>query len=437
MQRDLAIDPAQLLSEKPELSPLPEPNGIGQSRPAAEIDVITVMAGGMPAARPEGQVSGLIMPCVIPDCGPAMRTTGPLPAPVRGTPMEDLFEMAQRGARCNCGGGGGCSNHCPDPDACTNSYCENNSCVNVAIHCTDYRLCTDDSCDPGRTPPCDFVERVCEPVNPCTPPLCYESTGLCRTESMCSGPCCEGDGEPWCCSAGKTCCEYNYDPPNNFGCCPPEKPFCCNSGPQQMHCCASQAQCCGTGCCQLNQACCNGVCGTKGACCFFDTGSCSEMTSLCCGQQGGSFRGDGTTCTPSDLCMPRCDNCHEITATYFECGHATDDPAEPCAPDWCIEDMLASATCDKHPHRVGAAQCNTDLAFVGALVYQQRYDTTQNPCIPQDTSPLHVWIMAHRGCAYDECVNSPVNVRCDTFGCGGVPLGNPAPRGVRRVCGCD
>jgi hypothetical protein len=194
-------------------------------------------------------------------------------------------------------------------------------------------------------------------------------------------------------------------------------------------------QCCGGACCQSHQKCCNGICGTKGACCFFDSGNCSELTATCCQQQGGAFQGDGTPCS-GDLCKPRCDNCHDISGTYFECGHATDDPAEPCASNWCIEDTLASATCDKHPNRVGPAQCNTDLAFVGYLVVAQIYDTTSNPCIPLDTSPLHVWIMAHRGCGQNECVNSAVNVRCDTHGCGGIPVGAPQGRGIRRTCGC-
>ncbi len=108
MQRDLQIDPAQILTEKPELAPLPKITSTGQWRPAAEADVLAVMSGGVPGARAEGQVSGLISPCAPnPLCDPAAAAaSGSLPAPVRGTPKSELFASAQRGSNCNCGGPG-------------------------------------------------------------------------------------------------------------------------------------------------------------------------------------------------------------------------------------------------------------------------------------------------------------------------------------------
>jgi hypothetical protein len=51
MQRDLQIDPAQLLIEMPELDPLPEITSPGQWRPAIEADVLIVMAGGTVGAN--------------------------------------------------------------------------------------------------------------------------------------------------------------------------------------------------------------------------------------------------------------------------------------------------------------------------------------------------------------------------------------------------
>jgi hypothetical protein len=124
MQRDLGTDTAPILGEKPEFVPLPDIVSLGLWRPAVEFDVLAVMGGGIASAT-EGEVSGVIMPCVPnSNCDPvvaaannepiAPATSGPLPAPVRDTPRSELFARALSGSDCDCGGGGGT----PPPSSC-------------------------------------------------------------------------------------------------------------------------------------------------------------------------------------------------------------------------------------------------------------------------------------------------------------------------------
>ncbi len=201
-------------------------------------------------------------------------------------------------------------------------------------------------------------------------------------------------------------------------------------------CCTPGEECCGPVCCGPDQACCHGTCALKGACCFPSTGSCAEKTRLCCETQDGAYLGDGTTCTPPDICMNRCDNCHDISRTFLECAHYTNDPAEPCGQDVCFRNTVMSATCDKHVGRIGPPQCNTVKLTVGALVMQQRIMIPiPGICTPTDTGPLRTWLTMMSGCGFD-CIPKNVRVRCDAPVCEGDPIGDPGPRGRARACGC-
>lgn len=119
MQRDLDIDLAPILAEKPEFDPIPEEvSSPGSWLPAGEVFVLAVMSGG--AAATEGEVSGLISPCAPnPNCDPAgaaAAASGPIAAPIRGTSRSELFASAQAVTYCDCDGGGGTPQ--PSPTYC-------------------------------------------------------------------------------------------------------------------------------------------------------------------------------------------------------------------------------------------------------------------------------------------------------------------------------
>ncbi len=91
----------------------------------------------------------------------------------------------------------------------------------------------------------------------------------------------------------------------------------------------------------------------KGTCCDFTTGSRTETTEQCCLAQNGTFRGSGTTCTPSDLCQPKCDNCQPYSSSVFECFHWFNAAlGSACWTTRCIENQIDSASCTFHPQRV-------------------------------------------------------------------------------------
>jgi len=197
--------------------------------------------------------------------------------------------------------------------------------------------------------------------------------------------------------------------------------------------CPDEPDCCGAGCCNPDQTCCNNVCGLKGACCFFETGSCSEKTALCCQQEGGAYQGNGTKCTPGDLCRPLCENCHTVNMTFYECRHTT--ASEPCRLTECTQNTLNSASCDPFPYRKGDAKCKTfDTGMPGEVV--QDLFVLPIPTVCETTHPgeLREWTTVYYGCGTD-CDGTMWRVRCDTGPCGGTldPAGR-VPRGTVKVC---
>lgn len=308
-----------------------------------------------------------------------------------------------------------------DGDPCTYDKCESGVCVHPPRTCNDDDKCTDDSCN-SSTGLCEFQPKNCDDGEPCTNDSCDSTTGLCRNIPNCRNP------DRTCCPVGTT-----------FYCCNVEETVCCSDPAFPYHCCLTGKICCGAGCCDPaeNQECCNGVCGTKGACCFFDTGSCTELTHLCCDQQGGAYQGDGTTCSPADLCRPACENCHAVNRTFYECYHEQDAP-DPCNQAICMIDAMTTASCEMFPYRKGGFQCNTfDTGIEGELVQTTYY--LPAPGICETSNPygeLRIWEpLLWSGCA--GCVYHGYSVRCDTTSCaeGGIQVGQ-ARLGTIRACGC-
>jgi len=303
-----------------------------------------------------------------------------------------------------------CDNKCDDGNPCTeNDECDFGECVGTPLDCEDDNICTDDYCDGGscRHDPRDGA--WCDDGDPCTSN--DRCSGTQCVGEPCPGPCCEGR----CCQyAGGTCC--------GRGCCRPNE-TCCN--PEVGECCTA------------DQTCCDGVCGYLGACCFFDTGACTETTLQCCQADGGVYLGTGTTCTPADLCRPRCENCHTVSMTFYECFHPEPDPPplEPCDQTHCIENVMMTASCDAFPHRLGPPKCNTFETLEEGQIVQTLY-FLPIPLICNTTSPgdYHLWTRTFHGCG-TTCVQTPHWVRCDTGPCGGIMVpGSDVPRGKKKAC---
>ncbi len=388
--------------------------------------------------------------------------------------------------------GGGC---CSADSTCCGGYCcdaEHHCCADGVTCCVDGQECCDGQCCPEDYHCCGEPGVCCPPGGSCCDGACCggpccEATGeccpaggSCCNNECCAGQCCDGSccpGGPLCCgdgccAAGTECCN-----PQPQLCCPAggvccsDPDHCCNMGetccgsscclagmfccPDGITCCATGSECCAGDCCggvatagaaevccvdmccAEPYVCCNGQCEAKGACCFFDTGSCSELTSLCCQQQGGTYQGNGTTCSPADLCRPKCENCHAVDVTFNECGHYTDDPSEPCDESRCIVNTMLTNSCDSFPHRKGPEKCNTYDSGVPGEVVQDLYDLPI-PMICETSHPggFHLWRKTYRGCGTD-CIEKPWEVRCDTGSCAaaGPPIFHD-DRGEIHGCGC-
>lgn len=336
MQRDLNIDPAPILTEKPEFDPLPDITSPGQWRTANELDVLIVMAGGVPSSGEQGNVSGLIDRCVPGTCPDprALATSEPLAAPLRGTPRSQLFLMAQAGSNCDCGGGGGCS--CPsDGFRCSVDACVNGECQHVWPDCPEPDACTTGSCD--------------------------ETTGNCDPSSFCgSGTCCSGENN-WCVPAEATdCCEGKWPNPwcegnkphccsNNFTCCASEADCCHNDCKEacDVNCCEDgwhDGPCCGTTGCRSWQVCCNGQCCGTSPCV---RGEC--LINLCVSV---AVCDDGNQCT-NDYCdIEDCGayTCPDPTPNSHQC----EDDGNVCTYDYCVESECI------HPNKPDDFSCASD-----------------------------------------------------------------------------
>jgi len=271
--------------------------------------------------------------------------------------------------------------------------------------------------EPGE-PQSDYAAAIHEGLVILTDDICCISEDPCCFCTCCNGQCCNGT----CC--GSRCCTYNccgarccigaYCSGVPGGCWPSTLPKCCGThcclmtqtccpsgccNPGQMccgdGCCDSADQCCNGQCCPTGQTCCNGQCGPKGRCCFFATGACSELTSACCTEQGGTYHGDGTSCLFSDICRPVCENCHAINETFNECDHAM---SGPCYTETCIRNTINTVGCDYFWYRYGPPECNTSLWENVVYVTQELILLDNMSCAPTNPGGFHVWIVLHAGC---------------------------------------
>jgi hypothetical protein len=421
LRHDFGIDPHDLAPDvfTDDLPDLPEVDSTDLTEPRAWFlatrDRVMVIVGLWSPEDIDQTAERTYSGTVAAPCRPCAAATAGGDAGALDPPSEDVYEAAVM-LVCECCGSSGCPPSCDDNNACTSpDYCDCVCgfcyCVNAQRSCNDGNLCTNDSCNPNTG--CVFEPKNCDDGNVCTADRCNLSTGACENNPQCSVKCCPA-------SPG-------------FFCCPNAGDICCSN---PNHCCLSTQTCCpgGLECCNPDQTCCNGVCGLKGACCFFDTGgSCSELTSLCCAQQGGFYQGNGTTCTPADLCKPRCDNCQAFVRSFAECVHYNNDPnGTPCSTTECIENLIDTASCTFHPNRIGPPNCNT---LIVPHELRARQVVREMPCPAQNVS-WNRFFTPYEGCGTNCVGSAPMEEACLVGACAGTLLRGPFERYGKGVCGC-
>ncbi|MFH1111082.1 MAG: hypothetical protein V1790_18085 [Planctomycetota bacterium] len=458
LHRDFGVDVEELGSRHVRLTKAMKVRTAHAERHSAweplTLDRAVEIMGFDPSATDDSQDGRAQVTCACQPCAAGV------PPPSR---CDSPYALVREGLAvtadcCGCGGGGNPPPPPPPPPtscvccpvlgfAAEGSDSTTDGMGSVAVVCCVGRVCDDgDPCTQNDL--CDNEAVSCPPLTCCgVPKVCADDGdvctleqcvgGACESQLRCSGRvCCPAGPSYFCCNTGEeVCCPSN--PGYADHCCPPERPTCCDAG-----CCLSTQTCCpgGTECCNPDQTCCNGHCGLKGACCFFDTGLCSELIETCCAQQGGTYQGDGTTCTPGDLCRPKCENCHSVSLTFYECGHYVSDPLGPCAQDECFENVMLTASCDSFPYRKGPARCDT-YEIVGVEEFISKSYWLSIPEICETTNPggFHPWQELYFGCGEtcDLKPDPPTGVRCDTGPCGGrYFVGGDEKRGTKKACGC-
>jgi len=128
---------------------------------------------------------------------------------------------------------------------------------------------------------------------------------------------------------------------------------------------------------------CPGQPSLEGACCS-DTGVCTVTSGSNCAQQGGTFRGGGTDCSPNPCTVPPIGACcfahalcvRESTADCSEQGGSYQGDGTTCSPNPCPVDP--GACC------LGGASCNVmsseQCAANGGSFVGPNTDCTPNPC---------------------------------------------------------
>jgi len=197
-------------------------------------------------------------------------------------------------------------------------------------------------------------------------------------------------------------------------------------------------QCCGKGsdCCLPGEICCEEQCGLTGACCIFATGACIETTAYCCLAQGGEYQGDGTVCSPSDLCMPKCDNCQTFSRTFGECYHENNWPnGTPCSTNLCIHTQILTASCVFHPDRIGPPHCDT-RTDVTLPKYVQYYLVPPGGC-PAQNLQWNTFFQQYVGCGTECNASPPFEEACVIPQCSGSIQTGPIFVMGKQVCGCS
>lgn len=166
--------------------------------------------------------------------------------------------------------------------------------------------------------------------------------------------------------------------------------------------------------------------------------SCVGGCSGCCKCSNCGCVDDSNKCDPDECCVgcncygPICENCHEINDDQNECGHTWDaSEGSPCADDWCIKNVLESATCDHKPvpWPCPKVACDTTQDPPWAEIYQVILGPTS--C---SAGKVHwsEWHTLYYGCT--TCSAQTWRKACEVTVCAG-PFMNIVTRGLKKKCG--
>lgn len=312
------------------------------------------------------------------------------------------------------------------------------------------------------------VFACCIPPNSCTP-TCQACTGeVCVTDN--DGADCEGT-ECKKCSGGECVyrsgndCEENSDCDNCDIC---DDCFCTDScDPDYCESCIDDTcKVCGG---DTNQACCDGTCynTTTQKCCdglgpsdddyicdkddeaCCDGICCDYSTKQCCDDIGGYNDGyccpsdeiccNGLCCEPYQCCIdgqcvdPMCDNCHSVSDTVYECGHRPGDTE--CATNWCIKNVLNSATCDHKGDDWPCTKSNCNTSTVSPHedeITQYEIAYLGPGSCPGGTVNFVPWKTLYYGCT--TCSSFTWKISCETSSCSG-SIEYTFERGDKKECG--
>jgi len=142
--------------------------------------------------------------------------------------------------------------------------------------------------------------------------------------------------------------------------------------------------------------------------------------------------GEDTVCLPADLCQPACENCHNVSFVFYECGHGAAD--DPCSTTHCFRNTIDTATCEFFPSRLGPPKCNTQELATGRWARQEVIGLEDASCASYDDGPPHHLITLYKGCGAT-CATENILMRCDALGCEG-PVVDIFDRTPARSCGC-
>jgi hypothetical protein len=142
------------------------------------------------------------------------------------------------------------------------------------------------------------------------------------------------------------------------------------------------------------------------------------------------------TCAESG-CKRRCDDCHAVKDTLYECLHRADAVnGARCGTDdfgtsVCLTNVLDSASCNRHLSLRSPRCDNAEVFGYGVIQY-----ATVAPC-PAGTVDWQTWHTLYFGCG-ESCRPYTLRKACETTGCAqgdsyGTGVSN---RGKRFQCGC-
>ena len=335
-----------------------------------------------------------------------------------------------------CASGQTCCGECCDPadccggECCTGRECCNNTCCDMEEEC-----CLAECCDDRLRDPCEIygphmpAEECCngtccnnhklDPDDPFSPPIEHCCTDI------------PGEGNGYCCPNGQSCCEGDCYDSQTQGCC---DGTVYNLSTQK--CCDGLDPCDTDYICDIDETCCDGLCvdPTIDQCCddiggYNDGYSCPSDKICCNGNCCESYQ-----CCIDDQCVdPICDNCHSISSTLYECGHREGDTE--CATNWCIKNVLSSATCDHKGDDwpCTKSRCNTRLVTYENELTQYEIVYLGSGSCPGGTVNFVPWETLYYGCR--TCSSVTWTVSCETSSCSG-SVEYIYDRGHKKKCGC-